>query len=574
MSVTSWLIRSKATVNGSATLTRVIADLDNLNRNTEQDFLKIGGKLAGFIATLDVISSGLASLTGVISRQHGSRASQALTGALGCSTEMAERAEKDKTLLGKIHHEAKRLSHTLSGFQGTVSTFHTLGVLTRIETARLGGAGGGFGALADEVKLLTENVQARIESALDTGAQLIPQIEGAMQGISALEEGQAKDLPSVISGVQARLSSLRDAQIRVQHSSVRLGSEYRKISEDFQELVVSLQFHDITRQQVEHVNDVLRRLCSQPPQAGQPGLAGILALQSSQLAGAVETFASSTASISRSLDDIAARVGKMSEECVALTGISDDEKNSFFTQMEEGCAAILASFSRCAANEAATRDTSGSLRQTIAKMRGSVDEIREIEIHMQRMALNGSISAAHIGAPGDTLGVLAGAMQQLALDSHDLSDSLVETLNTMSDAATSLSERAGLDSACVDSLSQAVAELHSSTEESGVQVAQIVASAVRLREELSAAGESFSVGALFAQAAGSARELLHKVIEQHPSSSPQGSLADFATHYTMQAEHDVHRSVTAGMTGTPPESETPVCETPVEEELGENVEFF
>jgi methyl-accepting chemotaxis protein len=562
-------IRRQPPENDSATLSRVIADLDHLNRNTEQDFLRIGGKLAEFIATVDLISSGLTSLTNVISLQHGPHASEALTGALDRSTEMAERAEKDNRLLGKIHHEANRLSLTLSGFQETVSTFHTLGVLTRIETARLGGAGAGFGALADEVKLLAENVQARIENALDTGALLIPQIESAMQNISALEEGQAKDLPTVISGVQARLASVRDAQDRAQHSSVRLGTEYRKISDGFRQLVVSLQFHDITRQQVEHVNDVLRRVCSQLAEDGQPDLACVLGLQSSQLAAAAQTFASSTDSVSQSLDDIATQVGKMAEECRALAGISDDEKNSFFTSMEQGCAAILDSFSRCAANEDATRESSASLQQTIAKMRGSVDEIREIEIHMQRMALNGGIRAAHIGAPGDTLGVLAGSMQQLALDSHQLSDSLVETLNSMSDGATRLSDRAVLDASCLDNLRKAAAELHSSTGESAAQVAQIVACAVRLREELSAAGERFSVGALFAQAAGNARELLGKLIERHPSSSPQSSLTDFAAHYTMQAEHDVHRSVTMGASAVPPESKDLV-----ENELGDNVELF
>jgi len=259
----------------------------------------------------------------------------------------------------------------------------------------------------------------------------------------------------------------------------------------------------------------------------------------------------------------------MAEECRDWTGISDHEENSFFTQMEKGCEAILASFSRCAANEAATRDTSSSLRQTIAKMRGSVDEIREIEIQMQRMALNGGIRAVHIGASGDTLGVLAGSMQQLALDSCQLSDSLVETLNSMSDAAISLSTRAGLDSFCANSLRKAVAELHSSTEQSGAQVAQIVASAVRLREDLSTAGQSFSVGAVFALAVASARELLRKLLERQPASSTQSSLADLAAHYTMQSEHDVHRRVTMGASAAPRESKDLV-----EEELGDNVELF
>src|SRR5208283_1774194 len=72
-------IRGGPPVNESATLVQVIADLDNLNHGTEQDFLIIGAKLAEFIATVDLISSGLAALAHVICGEHGPRASEALT---------------------------------------------------------------------------------------------------------------------------------------------------------------------------------------------------------------------------------------------------------------------------------------------------------------------------------------------------------------------------------------------------------------------------------------------------------------------------------------------------------------
>src|ERR1039457_4207566 len=126
-----------------------------------------------------------------------------------------------------------------------------------------------------------------------------------MQLISALEEGQAKDLPSVISGVLAGLSSFRDMQNKAHDSAVRLGAQYGAISGAFNRLIMSLQFHDITRQQVEHVIEMLRRLGSE---SDQRGVAGVLALQSSQLADAAGKFAVAAGSIAHSLDDIATHV--------------------------------------------------------------------------------------------------------------------------------------------------------------------------------------------------------------------------------------------------------------------------
>ena len=580
------------------TLGQVIADLDRLNHDTERDFLRIGGKLAEFIEAVNLISSELTALANLISGEHGLRESQALTCALDRSIEMGAHSEEGNGVLGGMRQEADRLKRILAGFKGTVSTFRTLGVLTHIETARLGRAGADFGNLADEVKSLAADVQARVENALDTAALLIPPIESALENVSALEQGQANELPSLIAGVQASLSSFRDMQTGAHDSAVRLGAQYAAISDLFTRLIVAIQFHDITRQQVEHVIDMLRRLCSETVgenggiSSGRRDRAAIVALQSSQLADAAEKFAGSAASIARSLDDIATHVLEMADESRTLSGLSADEKDSFFLQMEQGCTAILARLGLCAKAEAATQVTSGSLSETIGRMRRSIEEIQAIEIQMLRMGLNASIRAAHTGAEGDALSVLAGTMQQVASESRQRSESLVEALGSMSEAATRLSRQGGPSPAgergsqdgCVEGMRIAVAELHSSSERGFAQIVHIIACGARLREDLSATRKSFSVDALFAEAVGRARGMLKEMGESDQSGlSGDGSetlergLADFARHYTMQAERDVHEGVTKAVAGAAPvavlaeQSGSPPKEA---DEFGENVELF
>jgi methyl-accepting chemotaxis protein len=572
----------------------VIADLDRLNHETEQDFLKIGEKLTEFIAAVRLISSELGVLTNLISGEHGLRAAEALTRALDRSRDMQSRAEEGAGTLNRLREEAGQLKQTLSGFKGTVSTFRTLGVLTRIETARLGSAGADFGNLADDVKSLAGNVQTRVDGALDTAGLLLGPIESAMQNISALEEGQVKDLPSVVAAVLASLSSFRDIQNRAHESSVRLQARYGAIADAFGKLIVSIQFHDITRQQVEHVIEALDRLRSASGGTGggvshcPPDAAAILALESSQLADAGEKFAASVASVGRSLDEIAALVREMADESRTLSGLSEDEKNSFFLEMERGCTAILGSLSHCASAEAATQASSDGLAETIAQMRGSIDEIQAVEIHMRRMALNASIRAAHIGAPGDALGVLAGSLQDLAADCGQRAGLLVEALGSINDAATRLSGHGGPaitteGDGSVEDMRTAAVELHSSSERSFAQIAQVIARGAHLREELLATRDSFSVGVLFAETVGRARGMLNKIKEDDPCVSlRQGSeraerdLADFARHYTMQAERDVHEGVAnavAGVANAAARAERE--ETPAETgELGDNVELF
>ena len=200
------LIRGNATVSPNSNtsiqiLKEVIAHLDLLNHQTEQDFLHIGGKLTDFIAAVRQISCETTALSGLISGERGLRASAALTSALNRSRAMRTRAEEGSGLLAVMRDEAAHLKQTLSGFGATVSAFCTLGVLTRIEAALAGNAGADFGNLADDVKSLASTVQDRVDSALETATLLIPPIEGSMQEIATLEQDRVRDLPSVISRV-------------------------------------------------------------------------------------------------------------------------------------------------------------------------------------------------------------------------------------------------------------------------------------------------------------------------------------------------------------------------------------
>lgn len=374
----------------------------------------------------------------------------------------------------------------------------------------------------------------------------------------------------MISGVLASIASFHRKQDGAHEISVRLVERYDAISKAFGKLIFSIQFHDITRQQVEHVVEVLRRLCDESkaegggPSRDRRGVAAILSLQSLQLADAGEKFAASVASIAENLQDIATLVLDLADESRSLAGVSKDEKSSFFLQMEAGCTAILANLRGCAGADAATRASASGLAGTIDRMRGSVGEFGALEIHMQRMGMNAGIRAAHTGPAGDALGVLAGNMQQLAFESRQRSEFLADALRSMSAAATSLSGQGipvahsdgGSEQGYLDGMRTAVAELHSSSERSFAQIAQIIECGARLREDLAATRQSFSVGVLFADAVSRAREMLKKVEGESSSGPVEGKagqgLDDFAMHYTMQAERDVHLGAAKTAAGTVP----------------------
>ena len=577
------------------TLKQVIEELGLLNHDTEQGFMSIGGKLAEFMQMVSVISS---ELTTLANAEHGQQAAQALTHALDRSQNMKASLGEQRGGLAGMRRDVGLLKRTLSGFQETVATFRTLGLLTRIETARLGTTGVDFSDLANDVSLLAGQVDTRVESALAIADSLIPPIESAMQEAVVIQAQHAKGLPALISETLASLKSFREMQGMAHESSVRLGSQYGAISDSFKKLIVSIQFHDITRQQVEHVIEVLQRLNAESEGEGHGafrnprGTAEVLALQSAQLADANEKFAASVASVERNLEGIARHVLEIVEESRALSGLRKDESGSFFLPMEQHCRAILAGLGNAAKAEAATQTTKEGLAENIGQMSESIREIKRIEPKMRRMALNARISAFHLGTTGSALDVLAGSVQQLALECKERSESLVASLGSMSEAATgacgeckpdSDSEQANADEFTED-LRLAVDDLHSATESSFAQISGIVAHGDRLAEELAETRMNFSVGTLFAKAVSRARGTIWDIGVRAQSGVPSGNsdkldsgLAEFVSHYTMQAELDVHESVTRAVTGTAPDT------APVEgqnsssgeaDELGDNVEFF
>jgi uncharacterized phage infection (PIP) family protein YhgE len=573
-------------------LGQVIAVLDSLNHDTEQGFMSIGAKLADFMQTVSAISS---ELTALANAEHGQKASLVLTHALDRSTRMsAAQGDRDGGLAG-MRREVGLLKRTLSGFQETVETFRTLGLLTRIETARLGSTGADFSDLADDVSLLAGQVQSKVASALSIADSLIPPIESAMREISALEAEQTSDLPALISRTLASLSSFRDVQDQAKESSNRLGAKYDAISDGFKKLIVSIQFHDITRQQVEHVVEVLQRLTSRSePGNGNParhprGTSAVLELQCAQLADADKKFAASVETVERNLEGIARTVLEMADESRAISGLRDDGTGSFFLPMEQDCSAILASLSHTAKAEVATLATRKGLAKTIDKMSGSIQEIQQVETKMRRMALNARISAFHLGDTGSALDVLAGSVQQLASECKERSQSLVTSLHSMSNAATSSRGEDVQDSDSapedeyVDELRQAVADLHSSTESSFALISQIVARGDRLSADIAATRQNFSAGALFAEAVARAQESMKQIGDMiqlgaplDDSEEPESGLADFMSHYTMQSEMDVHQGITGAANGAfPPAAQIgwQTCPSAAADEL-DNVEFF
>lgn len=570
---------------------RVIKDLENLNGSTERDFLAVGEKLMEFRSAARQIAADMTALGELISGGRGRDVSAALTRILEHAREINAGIEQSGQALGQVHEFSARIRLAFAGIGNTVSTFRTLCTLTRIETARLGDLGGDFGDLAAEVKPLSESIQMSGEGVLAASAQLDAGVQAAIGSADELRVRQLKELPSLIEGVIEGLKAFDERRQRAAESSARQAADYETLCEAAGNVVRSVQFHDITRQQVEHVLEALRQLrsaCESGRRWWPPDARSILVLQSSQLGGAARVFASSAECMERDLESMAVRVQGMADAGKSLMGISDDEQDSFFLRMEGHFTAILKMLGTCATGQGEMEAMAATLKDTIDRMRTSVGEVRGIEIRIQRIATNATIRAIHIGTRGDALNVIAEVMRRLALDSNENTELVAGTLDAMTDAAGRVSGRSageekdarGAANEVIDEMRRSVVELHSSNESSFSRVHQISTLSSRLAGDFGTVRREFSAGRLFAEVVARARGELDRLAAQAGGGSTQGDeaastghLESLAGHYTMQMERDVHDSVTRGSVDVAVPAGEPAFALQ-DEDLGDNVELF
>jgi methyl-accepting chemotaxis protein len=234
--------------------------------------------------------------------------------------------------------------------------------------------------------------------------------------------------------------------------SSKLSADLKSVTADLGNIAVAIQFHDITRQQVEHVVQALEGLLPERSSAGEerdsPGKIGggesisssggaLVRLQQAQLASAAASFADSTRQIGSDLEDIGARVEEMAQASNRIQGF-DQESNSFLGVMQSRFGAIAQAVTDLHTLERGTRATVADLEHASRDMRAAVGEVQSIESQLNLLSINGVVSATRLGAQGQVLIAIAGAIGELRRASAARSGEAEAALHSIGEAIGSL----------------------------------------------------------------------------------------------------------------------------------------
>lgn len=236
-------------------------ELSALGEATEHAFLAVGHKLADFYDRAREISTTSSAVVGGFSGDEVTTAIQGFQDLLARSNGLMAQTEgefgRDAEVLQDILRITEGIHKPNLGFKKIVKTLGILSISTKIESAQLNDAGHDFVTIAEDVERLSVLINSSSTDIAERAGYLNSLVERTLSEVLALEARQKEKVRSVLDKTQASLTSLTEKNTSSTMTAHQISTELATIAGSIGEVVSSIQFHDITRQQVEHVKEAL-----------------------------------------------------------------------------------------------------------------------------------------------------------------------------------------------------------------------------------------------------------------------------------------------------------------------------
>lgn len=436
-------------------LPRLDARLARTIQEREPTFLALGNSLQEYSMQASQLAETTESLVARTSAEAMESFREELHQELDKMTALWSKAASDQNVreLITILETVETLSKTIDEYRRVVRALSMLGISTRIESARLGAEGRGFTTLADDVEKLAKRIVEYSGQVMGKVDDLSSMVTNALDQTDAMRARQAASSRTIESNIRTNLDALVQMASKSAELSHSLGPLSHDIASSIGEAVASVQFHDITRQQVEHVEESLleirhlidedryKKLDDPDTLRDLIGFIGdVCGLQHSQLVNASNSFCNAVESLKRHLAAIAQNVFRLEGNASAIT--ASESGGSALDAIEAGLGEVMPAMNEFAEQGEAIGSIMVRVADTVNEMSHFLEDIEEVGSEIELISLNASVKAAHTGEKGKALGVLASSIQQLSQQAGSLTGSVTDILGRIGASSDNLKSNA------------------------------------------------------------------------------------------------------------------------------------
>jgi methyl-accepting chemotaxis protein len=584
-------------------LENILNDLDSISSVSEGQFIKISEKLQNCHSKIKEISGKTSEITDLLSDEQYNRNVDKLKSIfeniLGFLSGSENKFKGSENSLNEIISQINIISDDVSGFKRIVKYLRIQGISTKIESSRLGGDDKGFKNLAENV----DNLSIIIANKSDKFRSEISVLMGVINNVKNenynLKEKQQNYSKTILNNAKISLDALIDKNEQSSRKYQVISSDFSEIQKNIGAVVTSVQFHDITRQQIQHVQSTLENLVKKivseknSPQQDYSKIFiithDICRIQHAQLQNSQEELTKATNDIIDNLKNIGSRIYSITGEILDLLGKAGDHDHSFIEDIKNGFLNVTSSLND---NENLGHSFSGSIEKavkTIESLAGFVNEISEIGSEIELISLNANIKAVHIGNEGATLAVIAEEIQKLSIDARKQTNIIVDKLFKVTELSNKLHSAATQDGnnkekENIESISKEFDDIFNSlsfitgSAVSGLSVIQ--KSTEKIEQELTHTIKNITVHMEVEKRISQILkklELIMKTCKQYAGDKflDKPELDEIGKGYTMQKQRKIHNIITSLLNESGANEQQEIQdENNNHSEFGGNVELF
>ncbi|MFV0420769.1 methyl-accepting chemotaxis protein [Oleidesulfovibrio sp.] len=543
--------------------------LNKLVSSREHEFLSLGESLMSLSGAISDVQKQSGELVSLVSGDNLHGVTQQLAADMGKLHELCS-LDSDNNLdeLGRVRNYLLELIRLIKSYSRVVRSLQMLGISTRIESARLGSDGKGFNTLADDVEKLAGKIVEYSGQIVQYAQDLDKLADGASARSQMMISEQQACALEAASGMNERVVLLQQAAEEARERSEQVDALMADIADSMGQVVSSVQFHDIVRQQVEHVDetlDSLSDLVSGGHDAGYSDaeelawIVEVCRLQVMQLDHSRDSFLQAVSELKHNLEAIAGSVTGVARLAVSGDGVGGSALDAISQTITDTSVRMRG----VAAQGVEMGETMTAVASTVADMAGFLEHIEDVGAEIELIALNASIKAAHTGDKGKALGVLASSIQSLSQDAGNQTVAIADKLGTISSSADNLKQQAQSfhDATVINNtiaqLEEVTGSLRTIGEQAEMLGTRVGQDADSIAAEIESVVQNFSFEDTIGEELSVARRKLEGLIDrllQHVDSNAAvrrpAQLDAIMNRYTMKQERDIHMRALGGAVNT------------------------